>query len=79
MFFDRLKTLCADHVLDTAGIVDSGLGIDSETLKPGGEQGMPFIDPVCDLPSGLCQRDISFRRYDDMMAFSQLFHRYTDA
>ena len=79
MPFDCLKALCADDMLDAAGVLGGCLRLHPESLQPGGEKRMPLIDPVCDLPSGLGQSDIAFRRDNDMMIFSQFFHCHADA
>ena len=34
MSLDSFKTLCADHMLDTAGIIDCGLFIYAKVYQP---------------------------------------------
>ena len=72
MLFDRLKTLCADDMLDAAGVLSGCLRIHSEPFQPGGEKRMALIDAVRDLFSGLGQSDVTFR---ESMKLNQFYER----
>lgn len=74
MIFDRLETLCADHVLDAAGILGCCMWVNPKGYKPGGEKFMAFIDHLCDGKTGVCKCDVSFFGYKNMVFFPQILH-----
>ena len=73
VFFDSLKTLGADNVLYTAGIIDSGLLINAKVGKPCGEQLMALINHICYLFAGIGQIDVTFRPHGNHIFFHANF------
>ena len=52
MPFYRFKTAVTDHMLNAAGIHRSGFFIHAQSNKHPAENGMPFMDFLCDFIAG---------------------------
>ena len=78
MSFDRLKALRADHMFDPACVLRCDFRVNPQSLQPGREECVPFVDPVRDLLSGWGEGDIAFRGDRDIPVFAEFFHCHAD-
>lgn len=79
MRLDSLKTLGADDMFDTAGVIDGRFFVYAQLHKPFRERRVPLVDGLCDQAAGFRQGDVARFIHQNMPAVTEIFHGDTDA
>ena len=79
MRLDGGKALCADHMLDAAGVLRGDRRIDPEAGQPLRQQAVALVNALGDLLPGRKQRDKAARVHGDIAVFAQVAHGDADA
>ncbi len=66
-------------MLQPAGILFGGLFLHAERDQAFGQQGVPLVNALRNLPAAAGQFDIAAFVYGNISVFAKLFHRVADA